>query len=580
MCFSRDYTARTKSEKLNTHKLSSFTPNKHDDSLPCVPCVPCVLCVLRAQMTSTATNDLVPLFVILSCLVSTCLVLCRKERINDVFNILRAAILCHCRCCGNYGHLQMLKESAINQSRSRRRKSSLGSNKNNVRVRYAEKSRDATCSFADRVARLVLEKYDVSCPRELKLSYKQTVVAGFLIEDAVTGTLECVAVGVGTKYLSSTFIQSDPNGERVRDSHAEILARRSLQHYMYTQLERAQRGQESMFVRRQRSTRSENHADVMMSCHPFTLCDNIFVHFYSSSVPCGNASIKRWAHPKRPTCYDMPPTKYPKEQHPPFHIMQPDQGQVAMLVKRDGGTLSHEELSHACHPHIIAPGTAPVCCGLGCTKTCSDKIAVWNAVGVQGCLLSCLVEPIYLTTCTIGRKFSLKTCQRALCCRMSGFVSDDQVYQVHHPSMLQSSVKFDSSMVRDTDIKSISEQFSGAMFLEPRCFWWASNGTMPSGGSSGVINGSTGLVPHDDADHHQQSSITEVCRQNFLKRFRNAWLTHVQQSSEDMCSAAELNEVLNSTCAETKALCGAFMFTTYPAAKLKLMNNFFKMTLK
>ena len=46
--------------------------------------------------------------------------------------------------------------------------------------------------------------------------------------------------------------------------------------------------------------------------------------------------------------------------------MQPEQGQVALLVKKEqgiGGT--HEELLQTHHPHIIPVGTAPIHCGLG-----------------------------------------------------------------------------------------------------------------------------------------------------------------------------------------------------------------------
>lgn len=44
----------------------------------------------------------------------------------------------------------------------------------------------------------------------------------------------------------------------------------------------------------------------------------------------------------------------------------------------------------------------------------SDKIASWNIFGVQGALLSHLIEPIYFTSITIGDLFHEEALERAL----------------------------------------------------------------------------------------------------------------------------------------------------------------------
>lgn len=68
--------------------------------------------------------------------------------------------------------------------------------------------------------------------------------------------------------------------------------------------------------------------------------------------------------------------------------------------------------------------TRPLLNGSACvhnagTMTCSDKIARWNVLGVQGALLSAWLEPLYLSAVVVGRKYSFEHARRALCCRLA-----------------------------------------------------------------------------------------------------------------------------------------------------------------
>ena len=99
--------------------------------------------------------------------------------------------------------------------------------------------------------------------------------------------------------------------------------------------------------------------------------------------------------------------------------------------------------------------------GKGTMHSCSDKICRWNCLGLQGSLLMSVLDgPIYMTTLTVGRKFSREVCRRAVCCRADGFGSrkwrkssnddddDDNAddlgnYKLNHPTLMETNVYMD-----------------------------------------------------------------------------------------------------------------------------------------
>jgi hypothetical protein len=90
-------------------------------------------------------------------------------------------------------------------------------------VRSAEKDRESSCLFADRVAKLSISTFQSVCPRDLQESYRQTVLATFVIQrvnvDKADGslivpntsadTLRVVSLGVGTKVLPHKKVISE-----------------------------------------------------------------------------------------------------------------------------------------------------------------------------------------------------------------------------------------------------------------------------------------------------------------------------------------------------------------------------------
>jgi len=380
-------------------------------------------------------------------------------------------------------------------------------------MRSAEKARPvSSCPFADRVARLSIEAFATHCPSDLLESFrqKQTVLAAILMhrvgDDQQPEDLRVVSFGVGTKTLSrSSALSDDEERRRLRDMHAEALARRGLLKHLYAELRACATDDPSSSI------------FLPSACGVFTLREGVSFHLYTSSAPCGNATIKRWAKGKKPTTYDLPETCFPcAGRHAPFHVTAREQGQVALLVKRDGRDTASESTQDLDEDGLLGDcslvypaGTMPAMLDSdrrqGFVMTCSDKIAKWNCLGLQGCLLSRLLShPLYLDTIVVGRKFGQAYAERALCCRVSGFSMGS--FRTQHPAMLCTRVKFDEGAVGTSSSDSATvaalggcvDEACGARFTENRCFVWWRGIQGCSDVDSCVLNGLTGLLATDD----------------------------------------------------------------------------------
>jgi double-stranded RNA-specific adenosine deaminase len=403
-------------------------------------------------------------------------------------------------------------------------------------MRSAEKKRESSCSWADRVSTITLDAYQQQCPEQLLRSYErqQTVLSSILVHNSIDDVLQVVSLGVGTKILSMGLIRDDEiYKKRVRDMHAEVLARRGALLYIYDQITRASEEgcvEGSIFVARHDNT--------------FSLRPSITFHLYTSSTPCGNSTIKRWAKGRKPTKYTEQGNAFPasvEHRHPRFFVTAREQGQVALLVKRDGkvkvekvetkGVKQEKEKERGeeneeeeCDAGFVYPvGTLPLhlSSGCGCILSCSDKIAKWNCLGLQGCLLAQFVNsPIYLETITIGRKFGQPFAERALCCRVSGFSysppascpSSTPLYTTKHPAILCTSVKFDEGCF------AVEEQGkSGAIFNESRCFaWWISNSST-SGATMTVLDSFTGMEREEEKKERESPIASASLYREYLR---------------------------------------------------------------
>eukprot|EP01060_Flectonema_neradi_P009049 TRINITY_DN1647_c0_g2_i1.p1 TRINITY_DN1647_c0_g2~~TRINITY_DN1647_c0_g2_i1.p1 ORF type:complete len:441 (+),score=53.00 TRINITY_DN1647_c0_g2_i1:106-1323(+) len=330
-------------------------------------------------------------------------------------------------------------------------------------IRHAEKPRSSTHAEADIVATAVLLEYrgrDVEGNIEVS---QQTVVAGIVAVDFQENFAKCLSIGVGTKFVQPDVLRSITNKEDVvKDCHAEILARRGLK-------------------------------KLLLEGYQLPATQSLVL--YTSSAPCGDSTVKKWAKNSK--------TKPDTLPHAPLNMCARSSGQGIVCVKgefsndltlqkKDGITTWPSGISAASGttPAVLIPESDR---GLY-SATCSDKIASWSVLGVQGASLEqVLGKKYYLSAVVVGRKYGDATLRRALCCRLADPKKRPKV-PVQHPTIMCTAIQLDDSVYCNG---------KGADFDSPSCLWWTSG--MPK---FQAIDGTTGLCPDGSPSPLSQSNLS------------------------------------------------------------------------
>ncbi|XP_077292509.1 adenosine deaminase acting on RNA isoform X2 [Arctopsyche grandis] len=265
-------------------------------------------------------------------------------------------------------------------------------------------------TLADRIARIVIEKFNELLQAD-PVHIRRKVLAGIVMTSGTNYEhMEVIAVSSGTKCVSGERLSTC--GLAVNDCHAEVVARRCFQEFLYDCLKDIA---ESSDGRGQRSNPLEPAPD-----GGYQVRGSYRFHLYISTAPCGDARI---FSPHEETC--RPPDRHPNRQA---------RGQLRTKIESGEGTIPVKSSDGIQTWDGVLQGERLL------TMSCSDKVCRWNVLGLQGALLSIFLRPIYLESIVLGSLLHPHHLYRAVCGRLVGTLKGlPPPFRLNRPMLIQCS---------------------------------------------------------------------------------------------------------------------------------------------
>ncbi|KAM8966625.1 double-stranded RNA-specific editase B2 isoform 2-T2 [Pelodytes ibericus] len=258
--------------------------------------------------------------------------------------------------------------------------------------------------FADSIYQLVIQKFqelndNVSavCTRHKSLA-AMVMTRGLDLRQA-----QVIALSSGTKCINGEYLNDQ--GLVVNDCHAEIVVRRALVHYLYTQLE--------LHLSKQR-TDWERSIFIRLKEGGYRLKENIMFHLYMSTSPCGDARLNS-------------PYEITADLNRCKHIARKFQGHLRTKIESGEGTIPIQSQLPVQTWDGVLSGEQLV------TMSCTDKITRWNILGLQGALLSHFIEPVYLHSIIVGSLHHTGHLSRVMNQRIEDIGPLPAPYRHNHP---------------------------------------------------------------------------------------------------------------------------------------------------
>jgi len=338
----------------------------------------------------------------------------------------------------------------------------------------------------DEIAKICYDHFDFSLTKKGKpqAGKEWTILAAVLIQiiDGKNSSCHVASMGTGSKCVGQGKLSR--SGDILHDSHAEITARRAFLRYLYSNLNEK----------------------------------GVSVIFFSSHTPCGDGSIIPKSEDLGDSSTELQATsectttsfKEREAQEPPRKMFKKDDiHRTGAKCVKEGPQDPH--LSGTEHHVTGALRTKPGRGDQTLSMSCSDKMAKWNILGIQGSLIMNFLEnPIYISHIILGQSpFCQAAMKRAILDRFETSKIEQHPFKQQQVTISQSRLEFQCCKLAVSRINNTSDPQPC-----PSSIIWCS---CPSKQLEVAVEGKKQGATKKT--QNKPSGRLEVCKKNLLQNF-------------------------------------------------------------